>query len=732
MRSPNRMLALIALAASAAALVLTAGCAPPDSISAPAIQLAPTAPSLDAVPPLGPIVLDSVYRKATEKIYLTFGADSVMKVMAQKDSLNAIAVAAEAAGDQAASAAARLALRTFQIAVSLGALGTPIADATVVAVDAALADAQNRITYWKSKGTNVTLPTSLAATATSQLAQAKLAANAASKLDLATKAGANIMVIRNLLQPVPGAATPPPPPPPSGLWATIEAPRAWDYVPTPVDQAACGATGKTYDVGPGKTYATPAGVPWQSLLPCDNVRIFYQATPYRDVIFLSNRGAAHKYIRIVGMPGPNGELPILDGNGATIKAGTPFINQVFDGLGMIVVSPPVGYTYGYKPGYLEIANLEIRNSSKIYNHTKLSGQSVAWDDFASGIYIERAENVAIRNCHIHDNGIGIFQNSKYDEAGQSRYLLVEGNSVHDNGVVGDAHEHNAYTEGIGTVYQFNHFGQIASGSYGDNIKDRSAGITFRYNWIAGGVYEIALQDPQSNANWERQAKDAWGNLLVNAAYIYGNVLVMRDRPDFPISWTKSLVAFGDGPYSYGNVRGGTVYFYQNTVISQFDWTPWQYSSAVLFSVLNSGTHPVVQARNNAFWATSLTPGKKATPFALFYNYGYADFSANWMSAGWLPIEPGNHSGNSVLNVGPAFDGTGVSSMFSNAANTPGFVNAGQNDFHLLGSSVLIGQGTALDAEVIKTGNAPLFEYIGANQWKLRKVVAVPALGAFEP
>ena len=44
---------------------------------------------------------------------------------------------------------------------------------------------------------------------------------------------------------------------------------------------------------------------------------------------------------------------------------------------------------------------------------------------------------------------------------------------------------------------------------------------------------------------------------------------------------------------------------------------------------------------------------------------------------------------------------------------------------------MIGLSVALDAEVVKTGNLPLFEYAGANQVKLRKVVAVPSLGAFE-
>jgi hypothetical protein len=720
-----------AVAAALLVLLLNAcGNAPDAPATTVALPKSPSAAptSIAAASSLGPIVLDSVFIKAAMQVYTSGNSDLANALMIKRAELTAAQTAAEKL-DAATSAAARLALRTYEIGASLEILGPSIAATTQVAVDSALVDAQARITYWQSKGKNVAQPVSIAASATSQLGQAKLTSDPATKLDLATKAGSNIAIVRVLLQPVPAGGVVVTPPAATGLWSTIETPRAWDYLPTPVDQANCGTSGKTYDVGPGKTYATPGLVPWLSLLPCDNVRIYWRATPYGDVIFLSNRGAAHKYIRIVGMAGPNGEKPVLDGNAATIKPGTPFINTVFDGLGMIVVSVPTGYTYGYTPGYLEIANLEIRNASKVYSHTNLTGQSVPWQDFASGIYIERAENVAIRNCLIHDNWNGIFQNSKYDEAGQSRYLLIEGNDVHDNGVLGDAHEHNSYTEGVGTVYQFNHFGQISNGSYGDNIKDRSAGITIRYNYIEGGVNPIALPDPQSNGSWERIQKDAWGSLLVNSAYLYGNVVISRDRPDFKILWTRIFVNVGDGPYSYGNVRGGTVYAYNNTFIAQFDATMWSMTSTVLFALENTGTNNIVQARNNVFHTRPLSSGAKASPLAIFWAYGNADFWTNWISAGSLPIEPSNHNTNSALNLGTPWNGTGIANMLGNAANNPGFVNVAQDDYHLLASSPLIGSGAPLSAEVLKTGNSPIYEYVAANVWKLRNN-ANPALGAF--
>src|SRR2546430_2694041 len=100
---------------------------------------------------------------------------------------------------------------------------------------------------------------------------------------------------------------------------------------------------------------------------------------------------------------------------ATSAPGQPFINPILEGLGLFVISPPAKYTYGYKPGYIEISNLELRNAKMTNSYVNAAGQTVAWQKFGSGVYIERAENVTIRNCHIHDNGLGVFQNSKFDE-----------------------------------------------------------------------------------------------------------------------------------------------------------------------------------------------------------------------------------------------------------------------------------------------------------------------------
>src|SRR5262245_31704997 len=76
-----------------------------------------------------------------------------------------------------------------------------------------------------------------------------------------------------------------------------------------------GAT--TYEVGPGKTYANVGDVPLEALTAGDTVLIYYRATPYKEKFVIAAVGTQSAPVTIRGVLGPNGERPILDGNGAT-------------------------------------------------------------------------------------------------------------------------------------------------------------------------------------------------------------------------------------------------------------------------------------------------------------------------------------------------------------------------------------------------------------------------------
>ncbi|MCD9024087.1 right-handed parallel beta-helix repeat-containing protein [Cohnella silvisoli] len=689
------------------------------------------------------ITLDPLFQNALIKIDAIQGAAAAQLIKAQRDLLLSAIQAADNLNDKVASHQKKVELRLFKVNTILNTFGDAVVPKIISNVELALADTQTNVVIAQSKGINVTQSKQLIDQAISLIASAKGTTDLAASLDYALLAGNSLELIGTLIGSV-GTTTPPTvtptpattpqstsQPTSTNLWTTIETPRAWDYVPTTPSQSACGASGTIYEVGIGQAYTKLSQVPWLKLLPCDTVNIHWQPDPYKEITFLTNRGAANKFIRITGVLGPNGERPVIDGNGATQTPGLPFLNPLFDKIGLFVISPPQGYAWGYKPGYIEISNLEIKNANQTNPLTDTKGAAAAWHKFASGIYIERGENIAIINCDIHDNGNGLFQNSKYDEQGQSRYLLVERNYLHDNGNAGSASEHNAYTEGVGTVYQYNRFGNTKAGSYGDNVKERSAGITFRYNFFEGGAFMMDLLDPQSNASYEKIQKDAWGSLLVNSVYIYGNTMFMHTEPS-PTGWQHTVLGFGDGPYSWGNIRSGKVYFYNNTVVSQYDYEFWHQPAITLFKINNNAGTPTVQARNNIFHAMSVTPGAKPEPFAIFHGYGNADFSNNWISLGWLNANPNvNTKPGNADPAGPSWAGNGMSNILSNPQNNPGFVDAANANFALMAGSPLINAGAALDPEVVKTGNVPSFEYLNHQSFQPRKVDSLIDLGAFE-
>jgi hypothetical protein len=82
-----------------------------------------------------------------------------------------------------------------------------------------------------------------------------------------------------------------------------------------------------YDVGPGQPYASIGAVPLATLQPGDSVRIHYRATPYKEKWVICRQGTASQPITFTGVPGPNGELPIIDGVGASTVPGLNYWSE---------------------------------------------------------------------------------------------------------------------------------------------------------------------------------------------------------------------------------------------------------------------------------------------------------------------------------------------------------------------------------------------------------------------
>ncbi len=248
-----------------------------------------------------------------------------------------------------------------------------------------------------------------------------------------------------------------------------------------------------FEVGPGRPYSSIGAVPWQSLNAGDTVLIHYRSTPYKEKWVICRQGTSVAPITVRGIPGPNGELPIIDGNGAVTA---PNLNYWSEARGVLKIGG-ANVPADTMPRYIVIENLDIRGARSSYTFKDDSGATVAYSANASALYLEKGENITIRNCAFHDSGNGLFVASV--ESTVSRDILIQGNYIYDNGNVNSIYEHNSYTAAIGITFEYNRYGPLRQGAGGNNLKDRSAGLVVRYNWIDGGNRQLDLVEGEDSS-----------------------------------------------------------------------------------------------------------------------------------------------------------------------------------------------------------------------------------------
>lgn len=105
--------------------------------------------------------------------------------------------------------------------------------------------------------------------------------------------------------------------------------------------------------------------------------------------------------------------------------------------------------------------------------------------------------------------------------GVTQDILIEKNYIYDNDIIGSNYEHNTYTAAIGITYQYNHMGRLREGAGGNNLKNRSAGLTVRYNWIEDGNRQLGLVDAEDSTHLVNHPS-------YDTAHVYGNVLLEGD------------------------------------------------------------------------------------------------------------------------------------------------------------------------------------------------------------
>jgi hypothetical protein len=443
----------------------------------------------------------------------------------------------------------------------------------------------------------------------------------------------------------------------------------------------------TYEVGPGRPYASIGAVPWESLQAGDTVLIHWRSTPYREKWVISRQGTAAAPITVRGVPGPYGELPVVDGSGATTRPSLNFWNQQRAVIKIGGSSVPADVM----PRYIVIEKLDVKSARAPYVFRAANGSIQTYTTNAAAIFVEKGEHITVRQSILRDSGNGLFVASS--DASASRTILVEGNHIYDNGIADSIYHHNTYTAAIGITYQYNRFGPPRAGTLGVNLKDRSAGLVVRYNWIEGGGRQLDLVDGEDSVLIRTHPS-------YRSTFVYGNVLIEPAG-----AGNRQIVHYGGDSGREPSYRKGTLYFFNNTIVS------YRTDRNTVFRLSTNDER--ADFRNNIVYGTA--PGATQS---LLDDTGILDMSRNWLKPGFVSTFNGTLGG--VIND----DRTTVTGA------SPGFVNEAAKDFRLAAGSGAVDKGTILHAAVLPSHDL-LREYVVHRSSRARRFDGSIDIGAFE-
>ena len=182
-----------------------------------------------------------------------------------------------------------------------------------------------------------------------------------------------------------------------------------------------------------------------------------------------------------------------------------------------------------------------------------------------------------------------------------------------------------------SVFQNNRFGPLRARCPGNNLKDRSAGLVVRDNWIEGGNRALDLVD----ADGSPELRDA---PAYRATWVYGNVLIKLD--DAP---NNQVVHYGGDSGKPEWYRKGTLHFFHNTVVSR------RTKRTTLFGLSTNDER--VEARNNLIW--NRVGGAQ---LAVCDGPGRIALGTNWLPRGWVKTHGftgGDITGAEATQIGRA-------------------------------------------------------------------------------
>jgi len=393
------------------------------------------------------------------------------------------------------------------------------------------------------------------------------------------------------------------------------------------------ASAADFHIGTGQPYATIGSFAWSSLVAGDTVYIHARDNqePYYEHLYVSAalQGTEQNPINIIGVNDGSGNQPILDGRNSTTGPNFDAYgdSQYHSRLGIVFFGPSETAGYGSAPQWITLSNIKIQNYRNVSTTDEIG---VTTNDVSgSCVYLQGGQQITLDKLTITGCADGIFGK---DNDFPVRYITLQNSSIYDNGVVDDYLYHNIYTEVKYLTMQYNHFGPTVNGSPGNNIKDRSVGFVFRYNWVDGGAHLLDIVECQDNCA-NHTSDPAWDDV-----FVYGNIfyagpgsasqlfhLGTGDTGALASSWRKNL------------------YFYNNTIDYERNQSDVYYMN--IFQL--SGDQQTVYFDNNIFFAQPETVGQAHSDVYLQYDgsaapsaYGNMIIGKNWISPDWSVTKPG--------------------------------------------------------------------------------------------
>lgn len=407
---------------------------------------------------------------------------------------------------------------------------------------------------------------------------------------------------------------------------------------------------RTYEVGPSQSLKVPNDVPWNKLQAGDTVLIHWRAEPYKNKFVIAVEGTEKAPITIRGVPSPKGELPVINGDDATTS---PHCDYWGETRGVVKIG---GARNANKIGskWIVIENLDITSGRPAFTYKNGKGAVEKYVRNAAALWVEHAEHLVIRNCTLRNSGNGLVVSSNDKFAAED--IMVDGCHIYDNGDP-SGYEHNAYTEAKGITFQNNWFGALRKGAVSNNLKDRSSGCIIRYNWFDGGDKVLDLVDAEDSKIVREDPR-------YRQTFVYGNVLIKRDGGH------AQVVHYGGDGAKASTYRKGTLYFYNNTVVSK------RKDATQLFWIATNDE--ICDARNNIFY----TEGGGKSVVLMRYGKGILQFENNYLKPGYRHAAEAK---DAIIR--------GEKTSVLDAASP--FVDEQGEDFHLSTHSVCRGNAKAL-------------------------------------